>query len=78
MAIRLRSDHAEAHCNLANVLVRTGRFQEAVGYARRGHELGSRRRGWRYPSGRWLKEKEEMAEMAGKLPAVLKGEAEPP
>ena len=44
---------------------------------RRGHELGSRRPGWRYPSAQWVREAERMAALAARLPAVLKGEDRP-
>ena len=44
---------------------------------RRGHELGSRQPGWRYPSAQWVAEAERLAALAARLPAVLKGEDRP-
>jgi tetratricopeptide (TPR) repeat protein len=76
-AIRLRPDHAEAHCNLGQALMRRGRFQEAVPCFRRGHELGTRRTDWAYPSGKWIEVAERNAEMEGRLDQVLSGKARP-
>ena len=44
---------------------------------RKGHELGSRQPGWRYPSAQWVAEAERMAALAARLPALLKGEDRP-
>ncbi len=44
---------------------------------RRGHELGSRRPGWSYPSAQWVAEAERMAALARRLPALLAGEGRP-
>jgi hypothetical protein len=44
---------------------------------RRGHELGSRHSGWRYPSAQWVREAERLAALAKRLPALLKGEDRP-
>jgi len=75
--IRLRPDDADAHCNLGHALMRCGRFQEAASCYRRGHELGSRRAGWAYPSGQWIEDAERMAELDGRLDQVLSGKAQP-
>jgi tetratricopeptide (TPR) repeat protein len=65
-AIRLKPDSAEAHCNLGHALRGQGHYQEALAAFRRGHELGSRIPGWRYPSARWVKECEALAAAAEK------------
>jgi hypothetical protein len=57
--------------------MRCGRFQEALPCFRRGHELGSRRAGWAYPSGKWIEDAERMAELEGHLDQVLLGKAQP-
>ena len=57
--------------------MRRGRFQEAVPCLRRGHELGSRRADWAYPSGKWLEDAERKAELEGRLDQVLSGKAQP-
>jgi hypothetical protein len=44
---------------------------------RRGHELGSRKPNWSYPSAQWLAEAERLAALAERLLAILKGEAQP-
>jgi tetratricopeptide (TPR) repeat protein len=72
-ATQLRPEYAEAHCNLGQVLRKQGRFAEALVALRRGHELGTRKPGWRYPSDRWVREVEPVAALEVKLPAVLAG-----
>jgi hypothetical protein len=76
-AVELDPDHAEAQCNLAQVLARQGKFAESLEHFKRGHELGTQRAGWRYPSGEWLRRAEEMAATEANLPAFLKGEFRP-
>src|SRR5262249_30229386 len=43
----------------------------------KGHALGSRTYGWRYPSADWIKAAERLVELDRKLPAVLRGAAQP-
>jgi serine/threonine protein kinase/Flp pilus assembly protein TadD len=76
-AIQHKEDYAEAHCNLGHVLRRKGQFQEAAQEFRRGHELGSPRPGWRYPSEDWLREAERLAHLQARLSAVLMGKDKP-
>jgi serine/threonine-protein kinase len=76
-AIRLRPDYAEAHCNLAVVLRRQGHYAESLAEYRLGHELGSKRADWRYPSAAWVDEVERLAALADRLPAVLLGKDYP-
>jgi tetratricopeptide (TPR) repeat protein len=59
-AVRLQADHAEAHCNLGHVLVKQGKLAAGLDSLRRGHDLGSRRPGWSYPSARWVQDTERM------------------
>jgi tetratricopeptide (TPR) repeat protein/tRNA A-37 threonylcarbamoyl transferase component Bud32 len=73
-ALRLKPDYAEALCNLAHVLGKKGQFVEALEAARRGHELGSKKPGWRGSSPQWVSEFERLAELDRKLAAVLRGE----
>jgi tetratricopeptide (TPR) repeat protein len=72
-AIALKPDYAEAHCNLGNVLKNQDRFAESLVAFRRGHELGSKRPGWRYPSLQWVRDAERLVELDKKLPAILQG-----
>jgi serine/threonine-protein kinase len=44
---------------------------------RKGHELGTRQPGWRYPSAQWVAGAERLAALAARLPALLKGEDRP-
>jgi serine/threonine protein kinase/tetratricopeptide (TPR) repeat protein len=76
-ALRIDPGSAEAHCNLGLALQEQGRFAEAVRALKAGHELGSRRADWRYPSAAWAHEAERLAALDGKLTKVLKGEAQP-
>ena len=76
-AIRLKKDDAEAHCNLGSVLEQLGRFTEAVAARKRGHELGSQRPGWRYPSAEWVRQAEQLVALDARLAKVLQGEAAP-
>jgi len=75
--IRLQPDYAEGHCNLGLALREQGRYMEALPALRRGHELGSKRPGWPYPSDEWVRDCERMAPLEAKLPAIVKGEAQP-
>jgi tetratricopeptide (TPR) repeat protein len=76
-AIALRPDYAAAYCNLGLVLRDQARFAEALAPLRRGHELGSRRPEWRYPSAQWLRQTERYAALDAQLLLVLAGQAEP-
>jgi tetratricopeptide (TPR) repeat protein len=76
-AIRLETGYAEAHCNLGLALQQQGQYAESLAELRLGHELGSKRAGWRNPSARWLAEAERLAALADRLPAVLKGTDKP-
>jgi Flp pilus assembly protein TadD len=76
-AIEFAPDSAEAHCNLGNALVFQGDFRGGLKELQIGHKLGSRQKDWREPSPLWLKHAEQMLELDGRLPAILKGEARP-
>jgi eukaryotic-like serine/threonine-protein kinase len=76
-AIGLMPDHAESHCNLGHALQRQGAFTQALIAFERGHELGSRRKDWSYPSDQWVRVCRRRIELDGRLAAVLRGEAQP-
>jgi tetratricopeptide (TPR) repeat protein len=76
-AIKLRDDYPEAHCNLGHALRDQGHFREALASFRRGHQLGSRRPGWRYPSAAWVADCAHLAELDDKLAAVLSRKRKP-
>jgi len=65
-AIALRPDHAESHCNLGYVLRKQGKLAQALTSLERGHELGSRRKDWHYPSAEWVRECRRQLEVAGR------------
>jgi tetratricopeptide (TPR) repeat protein len=76
-AIALQPKYAEAHCNLGHALQQQGSFPEALRYLKAGHELGSRRKGWRYPSAAWVQTAQRLVALDGKLLKVLRGKAQP-
>jgi serine/threonine protein kinase/Flp pilus assembly protein TadD len=73
-AIALWPDHPEIHCNLGYALRLQGEFAPALAAFQRGHELGSRRPHWTYPSAQWVKECQRLVEIDGREQAVLRGE----
>jgi serine/threonine protein kinase/Flp pilus assembly protein TadD len=75
-AIDLMPDHAESHCNLGIALWKQGEYARALIALERGHELGSRRKDWRYPSAQWVRECRRRIELDGRLAAILRGEAQ--
>ena len=75
--VRLKPEYAEAHCNLGLTLRQQGQYVDALPALRRGHELGSKRPGWPYPSDQWVRDCERLAPLEAKLPLILKGEAQP-
>lgn len=66
--IKREPEYAEAHCNLGLVLRKQGQAGPARDALRRGHELGSKRPDWRYPSADWLREAERRLSGEGALP----------
>jgi serine/threonine-protein kinase len=76
-AIQLKSDSAEAHCNLGHTLLGQGRFADALAALRRGHELGCRRDNWPYPSAQWVRTAQRFLTLDAQLPKLLSGEAQP-
>ena len=75
--IRLKDEYAEAHCNLGHCLCNEGQFAEALKHLQRGHQLGSKKPRWPYPSARWVKECERLVELNVKLSRVLTGDIQP-
>jgi len=76
-AIRVRPDLANAHCSLGLELEREARFGEALVSLRKGHELGSRTPGWRFPSAKWVARAERLAGLEARLPKFLEGSDRP-
>ena len=76
-AIRLEPGLAEAHCNVGVLLRQGGKYAEALAALRRGHEAGSKRPDWRYPSAEWVRDCERLAALDPKLQAIVEGKAGP-
>jgi predicted ribosomally synthesized peptide with SipW-like signal peptide len=76
-AIALDPMYAEAHCNLGSALATQGRFAESLEALKRGHELGTKRPNWRFPSADWVRRAEADAAMEAKLPEFLSGQLQP-
>jgi eukaryotic-like serine/threonine-protein kinase len=76
-AIQLQPDLAKASCDLGLLFGTLGRFREALEYLERGHAIGSRQPGWKYPSQAWVQRHRRFFELDNKLPAILKGETKP-
>lgn len=76
-ALQLKPDAALAYINLGQALEAKGDFKEALAAFRRGHEVGSKTPGWDVPSGRLLKECEQLIALDGRVGAVLRGEQHP-
>ena len=75
--LRLEPGFAEAHCNLAGLLKEQGRYADSLAEYERGHELGSRRADWIYPSGQWVEQLGRLVRLEAKLEALLRGKAAP-
>jgi tetratricopeptide (TPR) repeat protein len=73
-AIKIDPKFAEAHCNLGHALSRHGEFAAALEALRRGHELGSAKAGWTYPSATWVQQVRSLADLDRRTTAILKGE----
>jgi len=76
-AILRAPDYAEAHCNLGRKLGEQRDYAASLAELRKGHELGSKRPGWGYPSAQWVANAERLAALAERLPAVLRNEDRP-
>jgi tetratricopeptide (TPR) repeat protein len=75
--IKLEPKHAMAWCNLGHALREQERFKEALPVFRKGHDLGSRQKGWSYASGFWILETQQWIALDEKLDALARGQALP-
>jgi serine/threonine-protein kinase len=76
-ALRLRPDFPEPHIALGFVLRNLGDFSDSLASMRRGHELGRKQPGWRYPSAEWVRQAERLVELDAQLPGFLSGQTKP-
>jgi eukaryotic-like serine/threonine-protein kinase len=75
-ATKLDPTFPEAWCNLGLARIAVGRLEPAVDALAKGHELGSARQGWRYPSDSWLDEARALAAAEAALDAFDPDDAE--
>ncbi len=70
--LRYNPTFAQAHCNLGHTLKDLGQLRAALAALERGHELGTRTKGWRYPSADWVKQCRQLIALDAELTAFLK------
>jgi serine/threonine-protein kinase len=73
-AIESDPGYARAHWNLGLALLEKGHFAEALALLKRGHELGTKQPGWRYPSEQWVRQAQQLADLDRRATDVLRGE----
>jgi Flp pilus assembly protein TadD len=72
-ALKIAPDDPSLLCNLGTALLRSGRFAEAREFMRKGHEIGSKTKGWSYPSAKWVAECELRVAVEARREQILKG-----
>ena len=76
-ALSLKKDFVEAYHQLGLLLVRQGRFADAVPELKHSLELGSKIPGWTHTAAQWVRRAEQLAQLDERLAAVLEGKAQP-
>ena len=76
-AIRIVPDYAESHCGLGLTLILLGKFAEGIESLERGHALGIKKPGWRFPAQERIASARRLMDLESKIPAFLRGEAKP-
>jgi tetratricopeptide (TPR) repeat protein len=71
-AVRINPIFAEAYCEMGLALQGRGQFIEALENLKRGHELGTKRKGWTVPSGQFIRDCERQMDLDGRRPAIPK------
>ncbi len=74
-ALHINPDHANALYNLGHGIQEEGRLAEALAAMKRGHELGSRGKGWFPSAAAHVKQAERLVAVEGRLAAALAGRA---
>jgi tetratricopeptide (TPR) repeat protein/tRNA A-37 threonylcarbamoyl transferase component Bud32 len=74
--VALAPTYAEASCNLGHALRDQGHFAEALKYLEKGHQLGSKRPGWPYPSAQWVQQCRASLQTAQQAAALAQGQAQ--
>jgi Flp pilus assembly protein TadD/predicted Ser/Thr protein kinase len=75
--LALDRGNAGAHCQLGYILIHLGELRAALAALRTGHDLGSRRKDWGYPSAKWVHDCEQFIALDARLPAILQGADRP-
>jgi serine/threonine-protein kinase len=73
-AIEIYPAYAEAYCNIGWSHRSLGQWTEALTWFKQGHEWGSKRKSWSYPSAQWIGEVEQMIALEPKLTRLLHGD----
>jgi len=76
-AIELKPDYAAAYGNLGFALKGVGEFEEALAALKRSHDLSPPQHPGRQRMQSYIQRCQQQLELAGRLPAILKGEAQP-
>ena len=76
-ALENRPGEPRSLCNLGRVLIEMGQLQEGLKKLRRGHEIGSRQKNWRFDSGKWVRSGVRAVRIERRLRLVIRGEVEP-
>jgi tetratricopeptide (TPR) repeat protein len=76
-AIRLDPNNPHAHYQLGFALRNLGDYAGSEASIRRGHELGSKFRGWSVPTAEWLHEAERLSALERRLRDVIRGKDRP-
>src|SRR5262249_18293082 len=76
-ALRLKKDYPKAHCNPGHALRDQRRFAAALEALERGHQVGSKRADWRYPSAHWVQQCQRLVDLDARLSDIDQGDAQP-
>jgi tetratricopeptide (TPR) repeat protein len=76
-ALRFDPSNPYAHCNLAMALEEAGDFAGARTHYLRGHELGSARPNWSFPTEAWAESAERLQNLASHFEAFENAEWQP-
>jgi serine/threonine-protein kinase len=72
-SLKERPEHAETCCNLGLALRDAGLFTEARAAIQHGHDLGTRRGNWPYPSPQWLGDVDRLIKVESQLDDLVTG-----
>jgi tetratricopeptide (TPR) repeat protein len=76
-AIDAEPDMAEAHFLLGQLYQMQGKYRDALPYLKKGHELGSKKPGWRAKSAERIAKVEQQIALEDRIDDVVKGAATP-